>query len=167
MQRAEPGQQQGRIPDDAARSLVAELDRGGGGEDARDHEPERGRELEAGIRAEQHRGCREGVQAEEAGARDEGERDEEESSVASSARGRADRPAERRGHRGCSEHEPEVRLLVLPADIDRRACEQDREQNERSGDDGEPVSGVHSAGVRLQPDLVLGLETSNRGQAKA
>ncbi len=150
-QPAEPGQQERRAPDDTARSLGAELDGRRSREDAGDDEPERRRELEAGVRAEQHRRRGKSVQPEEPRARDERERDEEESRVASPACGGADRPAESRRHRGGAEHQPEVRLLVLPADVDRRARKQNRKQDERSGDDGEPGTGVHA----------------KRGQAKA
>ena len=162
----ETGEQQTSVPDDAPRVVGSELDRRRGGERASHDEPERRRELEAGVGAEQDGRGRQSVQAEEARAGDEGERDEEEPRVAAAARSGADRPAERGGHHRCSQDEPEVRLLVLPADVHLRPCEQDREQREWCDDDGEPEP---CAGVRLQPDLILGSKarTSNRGQAKA
>ena len=50
-----------------------ELGRGCGREDSREQEPDRRRELEAGVLPEQDTGCRERVQAEEACARDQRE----------------------------------------------------------------------------------------------
>ena len=124
----------------------AELDRGSGSEDSREQEPDRRRELEAGVLPEQDAGRRERVQAEEACARDERERDEEEASVAASACRHADGVAERGRDRGGREHEPEVRRLVLPALVDDRPGEQEPEEDERRGDEHEQRCDSHRLG---------------------
>ena len=149
----ETGQQQASVPDDAPGSLCAKLDRRRGGEGAGHDEPERRRELEAGVGAEQDGRGRQRVQAEEARAGDEGERDEEEPRVPASARCGADRPAECCGQHRRPQDEPEVGLLVLPADVHLRSCEKDREQRQWCDDDGEPGAGVHGGRFRLKPDV--------------
>ncbi len=135
-EREQRAEQERRSPDDGAGSLARELERRERREHARDDEAGRRSELEAGVRPEQDGRRRERVQAEEARACDERERDEQEARVAPPPCRDADRPAERGRERRRSEHEPEVRLLVLPGDVDRRTCEQDGEEDERRGDDG-------------------------------
>ncbi len=154
-QREEPAEQEAGVPDEALRAYVPELERRERREDAGDHEPDRRRELEAGVRPEQHGGGRERVQAEKAGARDERERDQQEARVAPPAGCDADCPTERRRESRRAEHEPEVRLLVLPRDVDRGAREQDREEHERRGDDGGQRANADSLDP-AQPHVVLG-----------
>jgi hypothetical protein len=97
-------------------------------EEARNHEPERRSELEASVLAQQHARRGERVQAEEAGCRDEGERDQEQPRVSPPTGGDAHRVAEPHADRGRAEHEPEVRGMVLPGLVDPRMQEQEREQ---------------------------------------
>jgi hypothetical protein len=99
----------------------------GRGEHARHGEPERRRQLEALVLAEQHARSGERVQPEEPGRRDERERDEEEARVAAAAGGDPDGVPEPDAHRGCPEHEPEVRRMVLPRLVDPRVQQQERE----------------------------------------
>ena len=105
--------------------------------------PDRRRQLEAGVRAEQHARGGERVQAEERRARDERERDQEEPCVASPASSRRDAEPERRRHERRAEDEPEVRGMVLPVPVDRGACEQHDEKEERCNCDGDPGAGTH------------------------
>ena len=102
-----------------------------GGEQRRDDEPDRRRELEAGICAEQHVRRRERVQREKAEARHERERDEKQPRVAASPGGRADGVAEPERDERSGEHEPEVGNVALPAVVDVRDEEEEREQHQR------------------------------------
>ena len=84
------------------------------------------------------------MEAEKAGAGEEGERDEEEAGIAASrrclARHRAQGDA--RGRR--IEDEPEVRRMMLPVHVEPRCGEQQREPAERRGEEKRPEG--HAAG---------------------
>ena len=128
----ERGEEEAPAPDDAAGPAARELDRGGGGEHPGDQQADGRRELEARVRSrEEHARRRERVQPQEARARHEGERDEEQARVLPPARGHADGPAERGRESGRSEDEPEVRGVVLPALVDRGSGEQECQEDER------------------------------------
>ena len=96
-------------------------------EDPRDGEPERRRELEAGVLAQQHARRGERVEPEEGRGRYEGERDQEEAGVAPAPSGGSDGVAEADAERGGCEHEPEMRRVGLPALVEPRMHEQQHE----------------------------------------
>ena len=122
----------------------AQLRGGADCEEACDDEPERAsRARTPSSFLEQHAGRREGVQAEEARARDEGERDEKEPGIATSARSALTPQPIAVATAAAPEHEPEVGGMVLPALVDLRAREQRDEKGEWRCDDREPDSGAH------------------------
>ena len=86
----------------------------------------------------EHSGRGERVQAEEAGAHQARERDEEEAGVAAPAAGAADGPADGDacGRRG--QHRPEVRRVALPDLVDVGPREQGGEGGDGDGDRGDP-----------------------------
>ena len=110
---------------------MAQLERGRGGEHRGDDEPDRRRELEPGVLAEQdvRRGQR--VQREEAEARHECERDEEQPGVATPPRRLADCVPEAERDERRREHEPEVRDVALPAVVDAGCEKEEREERDR------------------------------------
>jgi hypothetical protein len=114
-------------------------------EDTRDHEPDRRRELEARVLADQHPRGRERVQPEESRGGDEGERDEEQPRVAPPPRRHADRVAERDVGRRRREHQPEVRRVVLPALVDRRVREHQHEHGRADDEHEQRPEGVRGA----------------------
>ncbi len=133
--------------------LAAELERRRGRERSREHQAERRRELEAGVRAEQNAGRRERVEPEEGRARDEGERDQQQTSVTAPPCCRRDAEAERGRDERRAEDEPEVRRVVLPVAVDRRSREQHDEEKERRGRDGDPGAGAHQRSSIHEPCL--------------
>ena len=143
--RTEHPEEQGRQAQDAVGLSRVQLERRRRREQRREHESQRRRELEPGVRAEQHARRRQRVQAEEGRAGDERERDEEEPPVASPARSGRHAEPERGGDESGPEHEPEVRRVVLPRSVDRRAREEQHQQEQRCDGDGEP-------GARAHPD---------------
>jgi hypothetical protein len=68
-------------------------------------------------------GVREGVEGEKAGAREEGERDEENPRIAPSAGCLAEDEADHGIHDCNQENEPEVGAVVLPVDVPVGLCE--------------------------------------------
>ena len=123
--------------------------RGAQRRERRRHQQADGRgEDEAAVgRVEQHLRRGQRVQPEEAGRRQEAERDEEQAPVAAARCDLAggvgqDRAGDRR-----AEHEPEVAGVVLPAHVGVRGGEQDREARERER---------HEGGPRHDPHAVLG-----------
>ena len=141
----------GAAAEHGVRPCAAQLERRRSGEERREHEADRRRELEAGVRSEKHAGRREGVEPQEGGAGDEGEGDEQETGVAPAPRGRRHaEPERRRGERG-AEDEPEVRRMVLPVTVDRRACEEDGEEQQRRDCDGDPGARTHPPQVSAGP----------------
>ena len=131
--------------------LAAELERRSGRERGREHQAERRCELEAGVRAEQNAGRRERVEPEEGRARDEGERDQQQTSVAATPCCSRDAEAERGRYERRAEDEPEVRRVVLPVAVDRGSREQHDEKKERCGRDGDPGAGAHQRSESTRP----------------
>ena len=127
-QRRERRDQRPRPAQDALGRGRPERQSRGRREEARNREPERRRELKARVLTQQHARRGECVQAEEAGRRDEGERDQEQPRVSPPAGGDADGVAEHDAERGGSEHEPEMRGMVLPGLVDPGMHQQEREQ---------------------------------------
>ena len=71
------------------------------------------------------------MQAEEPRGGDEGDRDQEEARVAPAPSGDADRVAEGSVRRRGGEDDPEMRRVVLPAAVDARMLDHQREEAER------------------------------------
>ena len=118
--------------DDPQRGLELVLDRRRRRERARDHEPDRRREHEARVPAlEQHARRGQRVQAEEPGAGQEREADQQQPRVPPSSPGLADRQRQPGVEHAGREHEPEVHGLDLPALVDLRRGAQQHDQRER------------------------------------
>ena len=141
--RGETRQEQRCRADHGLGSFALQLDRRSDGERGRDHEPDGSGELEARIRPEQDPGRRQGMQTQEAGAGDEGERDEEQSCIASTACRARDAPAHGGGGESGTEHEPEVRGVVLPALVDLWPYEEYEEEKQWGESEGEPGASAH------------------------
>ena len=122
--------QRARVADDLQRRLEPVLDRARRGQHAGEHEPDRRGEHEPGVRAAHDlpgRGQR--VQAEEPGADQEREPDQQEPRIPSPASRFGDRERESRVEHTGREHDPEVRRPVLPARVDiRRRAQQDHQR---------------------------------------
>ena len=90
---------------------------------------------------EEHARRGQGVQAEEAGAGQEGERDERDARVGAALGGDAGGVGEGAGqHRG-REHQPEVRGVVRPAAVDRGDDQQQPDAEHRQGEQGADARG--------------------------
>ena len=118
------------------------------------HEPDRRRDHEAEVRlVEQDAGRRECVQREEAGGREERERDEVDAPVASPPGRDAGRIRQHGVQGGGDEDEPEVGRVVLPVHVRLGRREQDREPHEgqrEQSDEGQRGAGHRAAGSRAR-----------------
>jgi hypothetical protein len=127
------------VTEDCRRRLGVELEGRERGEDRRERETDLGRDHEARIRAlEQYARCRQRVKPEEAGADEEGERDEEEAGVGASRRRLARQCAEGDADGGDHEDEPEMRRVVLPVGVEPGPREDEGEAAERDRDQERP-----------------------------
>ena len=113
-------------------SVGTELDGGGRGEGRREEQTDRRRDHEAGVRmVEQDLRRRERVQREEPGARDQRERDQEQTRVRSPtcrlARDEGERDVDQRD----DQHEEEVRWMMFPLHVDARDGEEQDQPGER------------------------------------
>ena len=95
------------------------------------------------------------MEPEEARARDERERDQEEARIAPAAGGDADRPPERGGETCGAEDEPEVSRMVLPALVDGRPGQERQEEDERRDDEPEDVPQTHRLGLYQRPSILI------------
>ena len=134
--------------------------RGAQGRERRGHQQADGRgEDEAAVgRVEQHLRRGQRVQPEEAGRRQEAERDEEQAPVAAARGDLAGGVGQDRGGDRRAEHQPEVAGVVLPAHVRVGSGEQDREACERER---------HEGGPRHDPHAVLGHERHPRARGGA
>ena len=78
------------------------------------------------------------MKAEEAGAQEESQRDEEEPRVAAPPRRLPGRVGEDGVDRADAEDEPEVRGMVLPGDVEPRDGQEDDEPDERQSEERPP-----------------------------
>ena len=131
-----------------------------------EHEPDRRRDHEAEVRlVEENAGRRQCVQGEEAGGREERERDEVDAPVAAPPGRDAGRIGEDGVQRGGDEHEPEVRRVVLPVDVRSRRREQDREPDQRQGEQGRRGSAASGpTGGRLQSEVRVHVADGKRAR---
>ena len=128
-----------RAPHDRGGSRRAQVERGDRREGAGEQQPDGRRDHEARVlAADEHTRRRERVQGEEARAGDEGEPDQEQAGVAPAQRGLTDRVAEPGADDAGGEHDPEMRRVVLPAQVEARGSEQDAERDERKRTDRGP-----------------------------
>jgi hypothetical protein len=79
------------------------------------------------------------VEAEKAGADDEGEADQQQPRVPAPARPLADREREREADERGAEDDPEVRRVVLPPLVDVRRAAQEADQRQRQQQRQRPV----------------------------
>lgn len=78
------------------------------------------------------------MQAEKAGAGEEGDGDEEESRVGAAGRGLTRQGAKGDADDGDAEDEPEVRRMMLPVDVEIGLEQQKRQPSERNCDEERP-----------------------------
>jgi hypothetical protein len=78
------------------------------------------------------------VKPEESSAHEEGERDEEETSIAAAVRRLTRREGKDAVHEGDAENEPEVSRVVLPLNVERRLPEEKPKAEEWKGDKDGP-----------------------------
>jgi hypothetical protein len=114
----EQREDQDGVPQRPRRRRAREVERGEQREHRRDEEADGGRRGPPEVRdVEQDHRRRERVHREEARAGEERARDEEDARVVVAVRGTRDEEADQRGdHRG-GEHQTEVRLVLLPAQV--------------------------------------------------
>ena len=97
--------------------------------------PERGRDREPRVRRlEEDAGRGEGMQTEEAGRRQEGERDQDQAGIAEAPCGDVGDIRQDDADKGGAEHQPEVARMVLPLEIHLRPSEEHRQPDERQRD---------------------------------
>ncbi len=94
------------------------------------------------------------MQPEEARARDEGERDQEEARIAPATGGDADRPPKCGGETCSAEDEPEVGGVVLPALVDGRPGQERQEEGEWRDDEPKDVPQTHRLGLYQRPSIL-------------
>ena len=149
-------QQEPALAQDRSRRALSKGKRGGGGEAGCDQEPDRGRNLKAGVLPlEKHARRRQSVQAEESRRREERERDEQHPGVAPTPGRLGHEQAEQEAEERREEDEPEVRGLVLPGKVEVGDAEEEEKSGER--DDEEPGRcGGASHKMRAELPLVVG-----------
>ena len=132
---------QERLPShDCGRVLGGQVERRGGREYAREQEPDRRRDDEARVGAlQQHAGRGQRVEAEEAGARHERERDEEEPRVSQATGRLPGEVAEHEADERRDQDEPEMGRVVLPVGVRLRTGQQQREPGQRECQWKEPA----------------------------
>jgi hypothetical protein len=131
---------------EGGRASGLEVERRGAGQGAGEQEADGRGELEAGVApGEQHPRSGERVQRQEARGGEEGERDEEDARIGTSARRFPEEEAEREREHPREDDEPEVRRVVLPADVQARLAEQEHEARHRQDDEGQPDRPPHSS----------------------
>ncbi len=124
----------------AAECSGREVDRRGGCEQAREQEPDRRCDDEARVGAfQEHAGRGQRVEPEEAGARHERERDEEEARVSQATGRLTGEVAEHEADERRDQDEPEMGRVVLPVGVRLRAGQQQREPGQRECEWKEPA----------------------------
>ena len=86
------------------------------------------------------------MHGEEAGAREERARDEEDARVVVAPRGPGDQRADDGGDHGRGEHEREVRVVVLPAQVGAGLFDQEPETEDGQGEVQHPDRGPQRGG---------------------